>query len=170
MATESPPVHEWTGPTGVHFRDVREPDGTYYHDTTPRKVVAALQAARQSGSRVRLFYGDQETGRDRMEEWSVTGTIGRSWGPIKIPLLIANSRSMGGGAILCDSIVRLLVNGREVYRHPKYHLPTLVMHKTGTYPELPWEVTANGKGHARFKTEPAAKRWIAFMRGERLSK
>jgi hypothetical protein len=167
----APQVHEWTGPTGVNFRDVAEPSGTYYRDTTPREVINALELARKSGARVRLFLGDKETGRDWCEEYDVTGTIGRSTGPVKIPLLIASRRSHGGGAILTDCIIRLLIDGREVYRHPKYHAPEFVTRlidpPSDGYAAC---VLANGKECAQFKTLAAAFRWVAFMRGERMSK
>jgi hypothetical protein len=163
----SPPVHEWTGPTGVKFRDVREPSGTYYHDTTPRKVIDALEHAMRTRARVRLFYGDAKTGRDWLQEWNVTGRVGRSMGPIKIPLLLSSSRSIGGGAILTDSIVRMFVGRVEVYRHPKYKVPTVNI--TGNNP---WHAWVNGQVHASasFNTYEKARRWAAFMRGERLAK
>lgn len=164
-------VYEWTGPTGVKFRDVREPSGTYYHDTTPRPVIDALENARNTGARVRLFLGDRETGKDWNEENDVTGFIGRSSGPIKIPLLLRTKSSSGGGSILCDCIVRLLVNGREVYRHPKYKAPIFAA-RHSKEPGYAAEVFINDSEevHARFKTFDAAFRWIAFMRGERATK
>lgn len=169
--TPTLPVHEWTGPTGVKFRDVAEPSGTYYHDTTPRAVIDALEMARATKQRVRLFLGDSKTGKGWLEEWMVTGAIGRSMGPIKVPILIPNSRSYGGPAILGDAIVRLFVGRREVYRHPGYQNPVITVALEGKYPDSPWAATVNGDGvHARFKTERAALRWAAFMRGERFSK
>lgn len=37
-------------------------NGTTYEATTPAGVIAALEAARISGQRVRIFYGDALTG------------------------------------------------------------------------------------------------------------
>lgn len=166
---DGPAVHEWTGPTGVKFRDVRTPEGTYYHDTTPPEVVTALESARRTGAKVRLFFGDKETGRDWLEEWDVYGKVGRSMGPMKIPLLIKTCRSMGGGAISDDCIVRLIVNGREVYRHPKYHVG-FTIRETQTEPGYTHAVDVGGKNHANFKSLTKAQRWVEFMRGERMSK
>jgi hypothetical protein len=170
--TQGPAVHEWTGPTGVKFRDVREPSGTYYHDTTPRAVVQALEAAMQSGAKVRLFLGEAKTGQDWLSEWDVYGTVGRSMGPIKIPLLIKTARSHGGGAILADCIVRLIVDGREVYRHPGYKVPSIVIYHEGKHPRVPWAAKVNGSRevHARFETSAQASRWARFIQGERLCK
>lgn len=166
-----PAVHEWTGPTGVNFRDVRSVHGTYYHDTTPAAIVAALDDAMRSKARIRLWYGDRETGKNWLEENDVCGTVGRSMGPIKTALLIANSRSMGGGAILADSIVCLRVDGREVFRHPSFKLPEISLVFENKHAHCPWAATVNGDpAHARFSTETKGKRWAAFMRGERAAK
>lgn len=173
-------IHEWTGPTGVKFRDIAEPSGTYYRDTTPRPVIDALERARQNGARVRLFLGDSKTGKCWHEENDVCGTIGRSMGPIKVPLLIANSRSTGGGAILCDCIVRLLVNGQEAYRHPKFDNGVFTIREispTDACGNLTLRskgythaVEINGETHANFKSLAKAQRWVEFMEGRRLSK
>ncbi len=177
MSTTNPPaVHEWTGPTGVKFRYVREPSGTYYHDTVPRPVINALELLRVTKERVRLFIGDSETGRCWLDEWDVTGTISRSMGPIKIPILIASSRSHGGGAILCDCIIKIIVDGREIYRHQNFQNPKFHAFHEGTYQESPWAVTTQWPEepepsvHARFKTQSAATRWIDFMEGRRMAK
>ncbi|HXJ61839.1 MAG TPA: hypothetical protein VNU68_34800 [Verrucomicrobiae bacterium] len=169
---DAPPIHEWTGPTGVKFRDVLSPGGTYYRDTTPKAVVHHLELARQNGYQIRLWLGDAKTGRDWLEEWDVVGKVGRSMGPIKSPLLLRTSRSIGGGIISTDCIVRLFVNGREVYRHPKYKLPSFALVFEDKHKDVPWAVFVNGQKepHARFKTQAKAQRWAAFMRGERLSK
>jgi len=172
---DGPAVHEWTGPTGVKFRDVRETSGTYYHDTTPRAVVDALEKARESGARVRLWIGDRETGANWFDEWHVSGTVGRSMGPIKIPLLISSTRSHGGPAILCDCIVCLQVNGCEVYRHPKFSMPgySIRLSADPKLAQCPWEceLTEGESSHlARFKTKLSAQRYAQFMRGERAAK
>lgn len=169
---DAPPIHEWTGPTGVKFREIKQPSGVYYRDTTPSEVVHHLEVAREGDFRIRLWLGDTKTGRDWLEEWDVVGTVGCSMGPIKVPLLLRSSRSTGGGAISTDNIVRLFVNGREVYRHPKYKLPSFALVFEDKHKDVPWALFVNGQKepHARFKTQAKAQRWAAFMRGERLSK
>ncbi len=161
-------MHEWTGPTGCKFRDVREPSGTYYRDTTPRAVVDGLERARESGARVRFWLGDNVTGRDWLEENDVCGRVGRSMGPIKIPLLISG-RDIGGPAILTDCIVCLHVGGCEVYRHPAFAFPVCDIRNEPTAAR-PFMVYAQGVAHAGFVTRAKAERWVAFMRGERGAK
>jgi hypothetical protein len=104
-----------------------EVNGTFYQKGTPQAVINALENARNNKTRVKIFYGDPETGRDWHEEHDTTGTIGRSTGSIKIPLLISTSRSMGGGAILTKNIVKLrdTNTGRVLYQNEKYKQPSI---------------------------------------------
>ena len=163
---------------------------TVYNEHTPAAVRSILEGALQRKTRIRLFYGDTEhpdferihgrkpnPGQSWNDENDVCGYVGRSAGEKPIPLLIANSRSMGGGGILDGSIVRILEEGREVYRHPGYRTPAIIIEdERMTRPDgpkvanLPIVAFVDGKEHARFKTEKQAIRWAAFMRGERMAK
>lgn len=182
----SPPaVYEWTGPTGVKFRDVLSAAGTYYHDTTPARVVEILDGAMHTGRRLRFFYGDKVTGWDWAEENDVCGTIGRSTGWKKTALLIANSRSTGGGVILADCILRIVENGREIYRAANYQSPkfeTVEIQPGTTCGNVDLRAAgythavrrANDRGEfetvANFKSAGKAARWVEFMTGRRMSK
>lgn len=174
-----PAVYEWTGPTGEHFRDVRSEYGTYYHDTTSPEVVRILDNAMRSGARLRLFYGDTKTGKDWGEENNVVGTISRSMGPIKIAILIASARSCSGGAILTDCIVRIMSNGREIYRVPNYQLPQFEVQlinpadmcgKVNLYQAgYTHGVWRDGANVANFKSMERAQRYIDFIQGKRMN-
>lgn len=96
---------------------------TYYHIKTPIETAHLLERIRKDQTRMRLYYGDIETGRDWGEVFDVTGKIGRSTGPFNIPILLHNSRSMGGGAILTHCIVKIAESrgGKVLYEHPNYH-------------------------------------------------
>ena len=101
-------------------------DGTAYQKDTPEEIVKILENARKMHTRLRVYYGDTKTGRDWEEDYDVFGTIGRSTGSIKIPLMINNSRSTGGGGLLDNCIVKIeyasLTKGtRPLYQHPQYH-------------------------------------------------
>jgi hypothetical protein len=153
-------------------------NGTAYHLETPDAVVKWLETSRQNGQRIRIFYGDVETGRDWMEEYDTIGRVGRSTGDVKIPILIKSERSHGGGAILDHCIVRITTKNSkgeivDVYRHPNYSLPYL---KIVEYPGAPdgyefavWDKDEN-KEIARFTTYDKAKRYIDFLEGNRNSK
>lgn len=152
---------------------------------TPESVIKWLESAAKYGYRIRLFYGDTERddfeevhghkpdlGKDWGEEYDVTGEVGISTGREPIPLLIHNSRSTGGGGILFDCIVRLFVNGHEVYKHPNYHsrFDSAEVKPSELAPEYSHAVVIEGSEEARFHSEKSAKNWLAFMRGERMSK
>lgn len=144
-------------------------NGTFYHEKTPEAVIKWLETSRVRRQRIRNFYGDAETGRDWMNEYDVLGIVGRSTGDIKIPLLIANSRSHGGGGILDHCIVRIATkdaSGRlvDVYKHPHYRLPSF---KIREVPHGRFEVMADNVTEARFDAGERAERWISFIRGER---
>ena len=140
-------------------------DGTTYADGTPQLVTIALDNARKYRVRVRLFYGDPKTGRDSEQEYDVTGYVSRSTGPVKIPILLASNRSMSGPEIDTAYIVRLLVGGRDVYVHPRYHRPN---YRIGNAKIKGLVEVYNGTSLvARFKSTQSAQRWIAFMYGER---
>lgn len=78
-------------------------DGTAFHQETAPELVNVLENARKWRTRVKLILGDPKTG----ERWgdTETGYIGRSGGRIKVPLVICNSNSLGGGALLDHCIV-----------------------------------------------------------------
>ena len=100
---------------------------TTYNKDTSKKVIDILENAIDTRKRVRVFYGDTKNGRDWLEEYGTIGRIGRSCGENKIPILIANSRSLGGGALLDDCIVKITIDKTVVYQHELYNLPSFLM-------------------------------------------
>lgn len=146
----------------------RIPSGTCFHASTPAGVRLVLENARLRGERLRIFYGDQETGRDWLEELDTMGTVGRSTGTIKVPLLIRNARSSGGPAILDHCIVKITRNHKVLYQHPLYHTGDLqVIHFAADI--YPWKVARLGTIVAGFEDEGKARRYKAFIAGNRNS-
>ena len=164
-------------PSGRQIETTTYRDKTYsvagemwFNPATPGSVMDALLNARASGSRVRLYCGDLATGKDWGERYDVTGTVGSSMGPVKVPLLIQTSRSMGGGAISADALVKIRLSAgtkRVLYQHADYH--------TGVYtsgvnirPEsvaagYPLALYRDGKQVYGCKTQTQLNREIAFM-------
>lgn len=99
--------------------------GTAFHEDTADEVVNLIEAFKSSGKRAIFHLGDAKTGRDWEESpTEITGTIGRSGGDIKIPLLIKKSTSRGGASLLDNCIVKVETTGRNktiLYQHSKYH-------------------------------------------------
>ena len=133
-------------------------NGTAYHISTPQEVVNILERCLYNGNRIKMYYGDPETGKDWNEEHGMTGTIGRSiGGKVKIPLLVANKRSHGGGAILDHCIVKIKDhNGVILYKHPLYHSAHIEI-KESDLPEFKKAIYIGGTVYSRHKTERSAK-------------
>ena len=147
-------------------------NGTAYDTRTHPHVIEALENARQSRRRVRIWEGDTTTGRAWAEENDVTGYIGRSTGTYKIPLLVKNARSLGGPALLEHCILKIVYtdNGRVLYQHPQFHTGDFSVIAPSDMPEYAANVTHNGELYARTKTANAAQRLVDFMTGKRFNK
>lgn len=138
-------------------------NGTHYHPDTNDQVVRALENARASRARVRVWCGDTDTGRAWAEEFDVMGYVERSSGSVKVPILVYSRQSSGGMAILDHCIVRIdTTDGRTLYKHPTFSAGTWTIQGTDAYKD--------GNLHARFDTYEKAARYIAFMTGKRYSK
>ena len=74
---------------------------------TPDKLCQIISRLYKDGKRYRFDFGNVETGESWKETYDIDGYIGRSTGICKMPILIYNSRSMGGGAILTDCILSI---------------------------------------------------------------
>lgn len=138
-------------------------DGTAYLADTSDQVVQALEWARLTGTRIRIWCGDTNTGKAWAEENDVLGYVGRSSGARKIPILVHNRQSFGGGAILTHCIVRIdTTDGRTLYKHPSFSAGDWTVQGTDAY--------RDGQMHARFDAHEKATRYVAFMTGKRYSK
>ena len=82
-------------------------NGTSYSVNTSDKVIEVLERCRNNRTRIVVDYGDVETKESWNEVYDVSGYVGRSNGIYKVPLLIHNSRSLGGGCILTDCILSI---------------------------------------------------------------
>ena len=143
--------------------------GFYFHHETNDKVIDLLVNAYTGGSRIRLYYGDVKTGKCWMDEYDMSGTIGRSTGRIKIPLIINNSRSLGGPGLLEHCIIGVQYKNAWLYRQDNFHLAEITLEPS----KLPGYTTAvlfDGELRANFKSLSKAERYAAFMKGERGSK
>ena len=165
----SPEVWVWTGATGVTFKEVREPSGTYYREGTPRAVVRGLELARKTCKYIRLWYGDSKTGKAWVEENDVFGYVGSSTGPLKVPLLLENGTSCGGPSIMVDCIVKLKVGGKVVYAHRQLDLGSFTVRELPRRNQAGYThaVDVDGIEHARFKSFVEALHWAEFMTGKR---
>lgn len=163
---------------------------TYFdQSTTPLELQESLETLRigrlngwGTATRARIFYGDRETGQDWHEEFGTIGYIGRSTGYQPIPLLIHNSRCLGGPAILVANIVKLVAIRKQeiLWIHPKYHCDWFfaveeVAPDDPTYTAVVYQQPKDSPArlatvYARCKTLEEARRLADFMAGKRNSK
>lgn len=146
------------------------PSGTCYHEKTSIEVVNILESLyNHRETRIRIWYG--ENGKSWDEEHGVTGYLGRSTGTIKIPLLINNKRSYGGGALLDQCIVKIVDTKTKqvLYQHPNFTQGKFAVVEPDTQ-EYKANVNRDGVIYARCKTLTNAQRLADFMNGQRFSK
>lgn len=155
---------------------------TWFTPGTPRKVQSILERAYkdESGSILRIFTGDTQTGRDWCNEYDVIGHIGRSNGSTKVPLLIERlyspsrgySKAHGGAAILTDCILRIIdvESCVELYRAANYQMPEFDIEIDHGDKKLPFKVKRDKATQAAYATQEAAGEYIAFMQGFRVSR
>lgn len=86
---------------------VEHDSGFWFHENTPEGVIRAIVDAYNADIRVHIDYGNVTTGQSWGETSDVDGYIGRSTGPVKVPLLIHNRRSRGGAAILDHCVLSI---------------------------------------------------------------
>ena len=143
-------------------------NGTSFDERTPDEVIRVLESARQNRSRLHISLGDTASGRDWLEEFETHGYVGRSLGPMKVPLLVANRRSLGGGSILEHCIVRIResAGGRVLWQHPDYHHGRLEIRQKAEPVTLrdgrtlTVDVLRDGENHASFESIEKARRWV----------
>lgn len=136
-------------------------NGIAFDERTDNRICGVLADAWASETRLRVYYGDTETGECWMDELDTIGRIGRSMGTYKIPLLIKTRRSIAGGAILDHCVIRIddVTTGRMLYQHPKFHFKEVEVRGTQVY--------VGGELYANTKTEGSAKRLADFLLGKR---
>lgn len=132
--------------------------GTAYHAETPLQVINVLEQARINRQRIKVYFGDIKTGKDWNEENDTIGYIGRSGGKIKIPLLVHNSTSLGGGGLLDHCIVKIreAKGNRVLYQQHNYNSPKIEI-VPSDLPEYSFNINIDGKLYSRHKTERAAQ-------------
>lgn len=155
----------------MKMENYRIVDGVHFHKDTSDVVCRVLLDAMASGRRVRLWLGDTATGRAWAEENDVFGTVGRSCGPVKVPLLVEPGED-GGGHMLDHCIVRIDVlrsrqrsSATTLYQHPAFHVGSWST-VPSQQPGYAVDVMHDGEVHARFRKPEKATAYVQFMTGQ----
>ena len=134
-------------------------NGTSYHAETSQAVINVLESVRnEPRKRIRVYFGDVATGKCWNEEHDISGYIGRSNGTNKVPLLINNKRSFGGGALLDHCIVKIKESkGARVYFQAHNFQQPICEVKASTENGYTHSLYINGELYSNHKSERAAK-------------
>jgi hypothetical protein len=139
------------------MKTYKEVNGTSYTEGTPKEVIEVFENARNSKTRLKVYFGDTETGKNWNEEHDTIGYVGRSAGSVKIPLLVYNSRSYGGGALLTDCILKIrTTKGEVLYTHPKFKNPSIEI-VPSDMKEYLYNTIVDGNLYGRHKTLKSAE-------------
>ncbi len=117
----------------------------YFDRNTDEDVAIVLNRLYRSKRRVKIYYGDKESGRNWNEVFDVFGYVGRTWGTKKAPILVYSKRSYGGGLISTGSILAIRessINGSFLYEHSKFVKPSVSILKED---ESKYNVLIDGK-------------------------
>lgn len=145
------------------MKNYKELNGYHFNVATPDAVCEALSGIDRD-TRIRVWYGHPVTGKSFDEIYDVTGYVGRSCGMIKVPLLISNTRSRGGVAVLCSCVVKIVDTRtkRVIYQHPTFSQSTFTT----------WDRFVLRDGITTFaecETPERAKRFADFMNAKRMN-
>lgn len=133
-------------------------DGISFDINTNDSICKIIVDAWQRDIKLKIYYGDAKTGKDWNEENDTIGKIGRSAGTNKIPLLLTNYNSTGGGGILDHCIVKI-VNFKTkavLYQHPEYVAPVIDIIPSDM-PEYKFNTILNGKLYGQHKSLKSAQ-------------
>jgi hypothetical protein len=152
---------------GIYLKDE---DKVEAYTQVDNCLMAVLSECYRQKRRVRVWYGDGKTGESWFEDFETTGYIGRSCGDFKVPLIVSNSRSWGGGALSVGSVIRVddIKTRKTLWKVPNYYDKLELFHVKGN--KLPWQVCGRSTTLACFETEEKARRWIDFQQGRRYNR
>lgn len=138
---------------------------THFDPGATPEVARVLERCRHAGTKVRLVLGNTVTGESWLDEYDVVGTIGRSSGPLRVPLLIEEGED-GGGAVLTTCLLCVIDwrSSRVLYRHPAYRVVDLAI-APSCDDQRSWAVRQRDKTVAQFRDIGKAAAYLAFMRG-----
>jgi hypothetical protein len=146
------------------MKNYSEFNGMWFADGTPESIKIALVNGYRSNYRFRLWYGNAESGKSWNEENDICGYIGKSGGSVKIPLLLPNNSSRGGGELMAGCIKKV------VYVHPTFNQPKFEAVNGSDMDTFAANVLQDGDVYARCESFQKAVNLARFMNGERMCK
>jgi len=131
-----------------------------YREKTPKEVISVLERCRKNRTRIKVNLGDILTGKSWNEENMTFGYIGLSRGKdAYFPILVNNSRSMGGSLLMDDNILQIKESkGKTIFYQSPIFKPSKIEIKEGSdLPEYTHEIYIDGELYSRHKSHRSAK-------------
>jgi hypothetical protein len=130
-----------------------------YRIETNKKVVDALEYCRKKRLRVKLNYGDIETGKSWNEEHDTIGYVSMSKGyEARFPILVYNARAYGGGSLMDNNVLKITESkGKRVLYEAAKFQPSTFEVKESVVPGYTHSLYINGELYSNHKSLPAAQ-------------
>lgn len=145
-----------------------------YASNTPPRLVKLLERLRRSGRRVRIFYGDRETGLDVLKDKNTIGIISTTSSSEGRLILKYRKNSLKGIELQEDQIVKITLDGNPVFVHPNYHQPMFNVYdsyaqESSKHSSFVVETLYNGVIETRTtkNTRKEAENYVDFLKGIR---
>jgi hypothetical protein len=130
-----------------------------YKIATSKKVIEVLERCRKNRIRVKLNYGNIQTGKSWNEEHDTIGYVSMSKGyEARFPILVYNERAYGGGSLMDDNVLKITESkgSRVLYEAENFQLSTFEI-KESTEAGYTHSLYIGGELYSNHKTERAAK-------------
>lgn len=131
-----------------------------YHVETDKKVIDVLEYCRKNRIRIKLNYGDVQTGKSWNEEHDTMGYVSMSKGhEARFPILVNNCRSYGGGSLMDNCILKIQESkGKKVlYQAPNFQPSTFEIKEGSDKEGYTHELFINGSLYSRHKSLKSAQ-------------
>ena len=143
-------------------------EGLFFKSCTSDQLVNIITYLYLTKDKVRLYYGNNETGEVSLDEYDLYGTIGKSTGIIKVPLLIPKINSISGSAISTSLIVGIArtKDKKFVYKANNFKLPVLKLSKSSVEGFTHEVSVLKGNSYevtARFRSLKSAERYMKLF-------
>lgn len=98
--------------------------GLHFKNGTKEEIARIVFETYQSGKKIRVHYGDIETGADYHENYDTFGTIRFSEGMTKSPLLQC-TKNICGVPLQTERIIKITQGKKVLYEHETYHIKSI---------------------------------------------
>lgn len=143
--------------------------GLYFDDAADDEVIKAIYIAQMNRDKVKIYWGDTETGIPWAEEHDTIGKIGKSTGTKPIALLVP-ANSYGGQYISGKNILAIVTypdRKYTLYKHPSFRKPIVEIKENddpATMITYPFITLYNGELHGRHQSKLSAQICAAKLR------